>query len=986
MNPEDKLPAQAPTVCLRCGAPMPDGHVLGCPACLAEDPRATSAEFFTPLGESARELPGSGFTLLEEIGRGGMGVVYRALQREPRREVAVKVLLPHLASAPDIARRLLAEAAALAEMDHPGILPLFASGEHNGQPWLAMKLATGGTLSSRRAEWTGNWKNTATLLAGLADAVQHAHERGLIHRDIKPGNVLFDENGRACLVDFGLVKWQDAADSGTLTLVVMGTLSYMAPEVATAGGRAATTASDVYGLGATLYELLTGEPPFTGGSTAEMLGRITNGHLEAPRRKCRAIPADLEIICLKAMSREPEGRYARATDFAADLRRWLSGHVILARPSTALEKLRRWSSRNPLPSALTLLLALALSGGGLTVALQNRSLRTTNAALEESVAEARRARAAAEDRVNFSVRELPPLLGPIGRLNLLDGVYQNVAAYYAGMGAVSDAAGLAREAEFRTRWSAVLRQQGRHPEALTQLTEAMALGARAISQDHAGPEAWQAHISALRSRGEYAVTMDQHDEARHFSAVAIRAAEEGLRQHPGSMLLAEMAETLSDQGYAAMELGEGATALPLLGRSLDLWKQLEKTPDFPDKERVARQQATCHHELGRASRAMGDPASALQHFRSAHTIQQEAAHRNPGPNERARDLAVAANRLADQLLQPNGDPPTPAAIAEAGTLLLEAEDFLHTLVKHDAANLQWKYVWGMSALALAHLDYCRQDAPASRRWLVETLRRLEDLPLSAQESVHSSTAWALHYLAQNFSATGDENAEATKHWDQALEVGFNRLVSDPQRWENFAAWEIILRDAFSFRNETTAAAESEQALENWLRRIRAEAARPEAVPWWQRTAATVHRRLADLSPADSPRAVTENWNAFTLRAGLLKDEPRTGQDLINEVSSAAGKLLGNISVSAEVRLAVPAILTACAPRAAMLSPKGSWRTYWAGLVCRAASGFPRGQRGALLHAAIAAFYPPPPSRPWTEEEQKGLTQLQTFAAAEGTPP
>ena len=150
-----------------------------------------------------------------------MGVVYRARQREPRREVAVKVLLPHLASAPDIARRLLAEAAALAEMNHPGILPLFASGEHNGQPWLAMKLATGGTLSSRRAEWTGNWKATATLLAGLADAVQHAHERGLIHRDIKPANVLFDENGRACLVDFGLVKWQDAADSGKKTALIM---------------------------------------------------------------------------------------------------------------------------------------------------------------------------------------------------------------------------------------------------------------------------------------------------------------------------------------------------------------------------------------------------------------------------------------------------------------------------------------------------------------------------------------------------------------------------------------------------------------------------------------------------------------------------------------------------------------------------------------------------------------------------------------------
>lgn len=359
--------------CQRCGAVVPAIQEC-CVACLVSDLKMMADQYFDASPALIGRLGGSDFTVLEEIGRGGMGVVFRGRQASPGRDVAIKVLHPHYVGSPDLRRRMFAEAAAMAELNHPGILPLYASGESEGQPWLAMKLATGGTLSSRRGEWTGKWRAIAELIAELADAVQHAHERGIIHRDIKPGNVLFDESGHACLADFGLVKWVDKDASETLSQAMLGTPAYLAPEVARSGARGATTSSDVYGLGALLYELLTGAPPFKWAATAELLRRIAAEEPPAPRKCKPEIPHDLEVICQKAIAKDPPARYPTAAALAADLRRWLEGKTITARRFSTREKVWRWARRNPLPASLAAALAAALVAGGIVVGMQYHRL------------------------------------------------------------------------------------------------------------------------------------------------------------------------------------------------------------------------------------------------------------------------------------------------------------------------------------------------------------------------------------------------------------------------------------------------------------------------------------------------------------------------------------------------------------------------------------------------------------------------------------
>lgn len=357
----------------------------------------------SPSDGSQGRLNIPGYEVREEIARGGMGIVYRAVELEPRRDVALKMLLPHQAASPGMIDRFRLEARAIAALEHPAILPVHHVGEHHGLPFFTMKLATGGTLAQRKAQFAGQWRAIAELLATLADAVQFAHERGVLHRDLKPGNVLFDEAGRAYVSDFGLAKLVGAESDLTRSIEFLGTPHYVAPEVAARSAKDATTASDIYSLGAILYELLAGRPPFEAEGVPALLKKIAE---EEPRpftiydlrmtkegqkgdavvnRKSKfanPVPRDLSVICLKCLAKEPSRRYASARDLAADLRRWLEGRTILARPPTPLERIQSWARRNP---------ALALMGGTLAAVLvvaviwQARSNRRLQHALSESL-------------------------------------------------------------------------------------------------------------------------------------------------------------------------------------------------------------------------------------------------------------------------------------------------------------------------------------------------------------------------------------------------------------------------------------------------------------------------------------------------------------------------------------------------------------------------------------------------------------------------
>jgi TolB-like protein/Tfp pilus assembly protein PilF/predicted Ser/Thr protein kinase len=338
--------------CARCGGELEPNALGGlCPVCL----------FDSALPDDERDEPGSfHYDLIEEIARGGMGVVYRATQHGSQRLVAVKMILAEQAATPGMMERFRAEAEAVASLDHPHILPIYEIGESEGRPFYSMKFADGGTLRERAAEFAEP-RQAARLIATLARAVHHAHERGILHRDLKPGNVLLDgEERRAFVSDFGLAKWIGRESRLTLAQSALGTPHYIAPEQAAGHSTRLTAAADVYSLGAMLYELVTGRPPFEGDSALETLRLARDMPTPSPRKFKPSVPRDLEVICLKCLAKEPAARYASAAALAGDLERWLEGHTIMARPATAAERAWRWTKRNRALAGLSAALALAL--------------------------------------------------------------------------------------------------------------------------------------------------------------------------------------------------------------------------------------------------------------------------------------------------------------------------------------------------------------------------------------------------------------------------------------------------------------------------------------------------------------------------------------------------------------------------------------------------------------------------------------------------
>jgi eukaryotic-like serine/threonine-protein kinase len=309
-----------------------------------------------PDGAPVRRL--GRYDLLDEISRGGMGIVYRARQRDAQRIVALKTILPQLLGSSGMTERFRAEAEAAASLDHPAVLPIYEVGERDGVPYFSMKFAEGGSLAAVAKPLAP--AAAARLMSVVARAVHHAHQRGILHRDLKPGNILLDAQGAPFVSDFGLAKWLERPSDLTLSHAVLGTPNYLAPEQARGGSAALTTATDIYALGAVLYDLLVGRPPFSGDSVVETLRLVVEKSPVRPSALNRAIPADLETICLKCLEKEPTARYATAEALAMDLESFLAGRSILARPASAPVQLGRWARRNPMAAGLAGALALAL--------------------------------------------------------------------------------------------------------------------------------------------------------------------------------------------------------------------------------------------------------------------------------------------------------------------------------------------------------------------------------------------------------------------------------------------------------------------------------------------------------------------------------------------------------------------------------------------------------------------------------------------------
>src|SRR5438874_2805106 len=386
--------------CPKCGAQIPpDAPEGGCPGCLLEtglgllpdppvpggDPSAiasakgddggcaenveantVAAARRSKKAARAAEMLGElgDYELVEEVGRGGQGVVFRARQKSLNRTVALKVIsLGQWASKAHL-KRFRREAEAAASLDHPNIVPIYEVGEREGACYFSMKFVEGGQLDEVVKRAPMSIRQAAELIAKVARTVHYAHEHGILHRDIKPGNILLDTKGEPLFTDFGLVRLVEAESTITRTREALGTPSYMAPEQAAGNNTQLTGATDVYGLGAVFYQLLTGQPPFAGGTTYETIRLLLDTE---PRQPCLLNPKidrDLSTICLKCLEKDPKRRYSSALALAEDLERWLKHEPILARHTGIIGRSRKWVRRNPSSALLAAcLVALAAAAG-----------------------------------------------------------------------------------------------------------------------------------------------------------------------------------------------------------------------------------------------------------------------------------------------------------------------------------------------------------------------------------------------------------------------------------------------------------------------------------------------------------------------------------------------------------------------------------------------------------------------------------------------
>jgi eukaryotic-like serine/threonine-protein kinase len=308
------------------------------------------------------------YQVLEEIGRGGMGVIYRARQRHSRRIVALKRILSYHADSQETLARFRREAQAAASLDHPNILPIYEVSEcDDGLPFFSMKFAGGGSLLDAAPALRGEPRRSVALMAKVARAVQYAHGQGILHRDLKPGNVLLDGRGEPLVSDFGLAKWLDTSSHLTRTLTIFGTPGYIAPEQVNGSAGKLGPASDVYSLGAILFDLLTGRPPFLGEHALKVIQQASEKPAPKLRTLMPGLDRDLETICAKCLEREPGARYRSAGALAEDLERWLEGRHIIARPVSPPARAWRWTRRNPVVAGMAALLLVLGSTVGVMI-------------------------------------------------------------------------------------------------------------------------------------------------------------------------------------------------------------------------------------------------------------------------------------------------------------------------------------------------------------------------------------------------------------------------------------------------------------------------------------------------------------------------------------------------------------------------------------------------------------------------------------------
>jgi tetratricopeptide (TPR) repeat protein len=763
-------------------------------------------------GRTSPEPRVPGYEILGEIGRGGMGVVFRARQTKPSRLVALKMILEGQFASELDHLRFANEAELVAAMDHPSIVPILELGHHDGLPYFTMPLLTGGSLAAAQPQPVGDPRSVARLVSEVAAAVHHAHQRGILHRDLKPANILLDEHGRPHVSDFGLARRVQDGRGLTATGAILGSPGYMSPEQASGEPGAVTTASDVYGLGAILYALLTGRAPFEGSSVRETMARLNEEPPKPPSRLNPAVPPPLDQICLKCLEKEAARRYGSAEALAADLCRWLAGEPISARPEPLAERTRRWvRRRRTAVVACAAAMLVALIGLAVVLAVQVKS--NSDLATANEIAEARFDLAMAAIRQfhtgvseDFLLKE--PQFHAL-RARLLDGAHEYfgkledllrtrtdrrsrlaLARAYGELAALTDQIGSKTDAlDLQRRGLAIRRELARDApadfDAQADIGRCLLdLGSLQFRTGHAGEalaafrEArtvlGTARRAARRSRdfrpelatcdhrtGDLLAATGRQDEAlaSYRRARSIRQAQrrDGAT---GGETRGALAESEVAIGVLLWKGGQSGEAVDSFERAQALFESLVR--DRPTETGIRRQLAHCYNAISYPLHALGRSDEALKSFEAARAILEALVRENPTVTEFRQQLAVSETQI--------------------GTLLCDTGRWTEALRPYRSAQVLMEAIdWANPDVAEIRNDLARCHSqigqvlnvigqPAEALASAEKARLLREALVAANPSVtgyRSDLAVTLGYIG-GFKRNAGRFAESAASFRQAI--------------------------------------------------------------------------------------------------------------------------------------------------------------------------------------------------------------------------
>jgi serine/threonine-protein kinase len=835
----------------------------------------------TPAREADEQAPPPRLTLgdyviLRELGRGGMGVVYEARQVSLNRLVALKMILAgELASRADV-RRFRAEAEAAADLDHPHIVPIYEVGEQTGRHYFSMKLVPGVSLAQSLAQ--GGWaaggpeatQRAARLVETVARAVHYAHQRGILHRDLKPANILLDAQGQPYVTDFGLAKRVGRGEGdSTHTGGVVGTPSYMAPEQAAGRKGGVSTACDVYSLGAILYELLTGRPPYRGETALETLRLVQEQEPPRPRALNPQVSPDLETVCLKCLHKEPAQRYLTAQDLADDLHRYLGGEPIRGRPVGRAERLWRWCRRRPLVAGLSgaLVLALGLGLGGVVWQWQQ-------AEGQRRLAESRfrQARRAVDDY--FTQVSENKLLKVPGLQPLRKELLETALAYYQGF--LKERAadpGLQTEvAGAHLRVAQITRAIGSKDDAVAHYQKARALYEQVASADPGNGEA--PHALAI-IYDDLAVllpgTADHREEALDLVRRSLTLREARARADPDNLdRQHNLALSHLNIANLLLQADRFAEALEPLGQARALFGRVAKPGQAYGNWGLAK----THRALGFAHSRLGRYADALRAYEQARALLEEVIQADPADPAFPSDLAYTCIWLG-QLYASGVGPPDEALPAYE-----RAHALLQKLVRENPAVTEYAQRLALCAIQIGEQHKTSQPSEALRVY-EEAVGLLDQLAaLSPTPDIQDLRAGCATNIGELQTQAG-AGAAALASLQQAQEVRARLVRLHPDDLEyrhNFAVTLHHLGEAqWLLGHHEEALVSYRQATEQQHQALRLG---PQ-VPQLRQALSTLYRKLAQRQrelgrPGEA--AATAQW-----RRDLWPDQP-------DELYGVAGEL------------------------------------------------------------------------------------------------